>query len=149
VRWDGGIEAGSEIGLFYDPMLAKLIAWAPTRAAAISRMHRALLELTIDGIETSRDFHLRVMEDDEFRRGAIEIQWLERRLESLTHVAPPAGGTRTAAIAAALLAASDRLGRLGSSPAVERTRSIAPSNSNGAPVGDGWAETARREGMRW
>ena len=50
---------------------------------AIERMHRALLELTIEGVETSRDFHLRVMEDDEFRAGAIEIQWLERRLESL------------------------------------------------------------------
>src|SRR5512132_22445 len=46
VRWDGGIEAGSEVGLFYDPMLAKLIVWAETRDAAIARMHRALLELT-------------------------------------------------------------------------------------------------------
>ena len=51
VRWDGGIEVGSEVGLFYDPMLAKLIVHAPTREAAIDRMHRALLELTIEGIE--------------------------------------------------------------------------------------------------
>ena len=83
VRWDGGIEVGSEVGLFYDPMLAKLIVHAPTREAAVARMHRALLELTIEGVETSRDFHLRVMEDAEFRAGAIEIQWLERRLDSL------------------------------------------------------------------
>ena len=61
-------------------MLAKLIVYAPTRDAAVERMHRALLELTIEGVETSRDFHLRVMEDAEFRAGAIEIQWLERRL---------------------------------------------------------------------
>ena len=86
VRWDGGIEVGSEVGLFYDPMLAKLIVHAPTREAAVERMHRALLELTIEGVESSRDFHLRVMEDAEFRAGAIEIQWLERRLESLTSV---------------------------------------------------------------
>ncbi|HEY5219839.1 MAG TPA: acetyl-CoA carboxylase biotin carboxylase subunit, partial [Gemmatimonadaceae bacterium] len=79
VRWDGGMEVGSEIGLFYDPMLAKLIVWAADRPAAIARMHRALLELAVDGVETSRDFHLRVMEDEEFRRGDIEIQWLERR----------------------------------------------------------------------
>src|SRR4029450_2740238 len=78
VRWDGGIEMGSEVGLHYDPMLAKLIVWAPDREKAGDRMHRALLELTGYGVETSRDFHLRVMEDDEFRRGAIEIQWLER-----------------------------------------------------------------------
>src|SRR3954471_4423832 len=67
VRWDGGIEVGSEIGLYYDPMLAKLIVYAPTREAAIERMHRALLELTIEGVEISRDFHLRMMEDSEFR----------------------------------------------------------------------------------
>ena len=149
VRWDGGIETGSEIGLFYDPMLAKLIVWAPTRAAAISRMHRALLELTIEGIDTSRDFHLRVMEDEEFRRGAIEIQWLERRLTSLTSVAPPPGGTRVAAIAAALLAEADRSGRFRGGAAVERTGTIVPPVSNGTSAGDGWTETARREGLRW
>ncbi|MCX5761392.1 MAG: ATP-grasp domain-containing protein, partial [Gemmatimonadetes bacterium] len=57
VRWDGGIGSGSEVTLFYDPMLAKLIVWAPTRLEAITRMHRALGELTIDGVETSREFH--------------------------------------------------------------------------------------------
>ena len=68
-------------------------------------MHRALLELTIDGVETSRDFHLRVMEDEEFRRGDIEIQWLERRLPSLVgRRRRPTSGVRAAAIAAALLA---------------------------------------------
>ncbi|MDB4884903.1 MAG: Carbamoyl-phosphate synthase chain ATP-binding protein, partial [Gemmatimonadetes bacterium] len=108
VRWDSGIETGSQISLFYDPMLAKLIVWAPTREAAIERMHRALLELTIEGVDTSRDFHLRVMEDADFRAGAIEIQWLERRLESLLNVTPPENGVRLAAIAAALLAERDR-----------------------------------------
>ncbi|NUP55858.1 MAG: acetyl-CoA carboxylase biotin carboxylase subunit, partial [Gemmatimonadaceae bacterium] len=88
VRWDGGIEAGSEISLFYDPMLAKLIVWAADRSQAIERMHRALLELTIDGVDTSRDFHLRMMENDDFRRGAIDIQWLEKHLAQLTSVAP-------------------------------------------------------------
>src|SRR5690349_11357947 len=48
VRWDGGIETGSEVGLFYDPMLAKLIVHGRTREQAIARMHRALLELTIE-----------------------------------------------------------------------------------------------------
>src|SRR5690349_5450282 len=92
VRWDGGIETGSEVGLHYDPMLAKLIVWAPDRASAVERMHRALLELTIQGVETSRDFHLRVMEDAEFRRGAIEIQWLERRLPDLVRSSPTEDG---------------------------------------------------------
>jgi acetyl-CoA carboxylase biotin carboxylase subunit len=143
VRWDGGIETGSDIGLFYDPMLAKLIVWAPTREAAIARMHRALLELTIDGIDSSRDFHLRVMEDEEFRRGDIEIQWLERRLASLTACEPPAGGATIAAIAAALIAESDRSHRGVASGGVG-ARAVAPT----LDPRDGWRDTARREGLR-
>ena len=140
VRWDSGIETGSEISLFYDPMLAKLIVWAPTRLAAIERMHRALLELTIEGIDTSRDFHLRVMEDAEFRAGDIEIQWLERRLESLTNVSPPEGGVRVAAIAAALLAERDR-----SAP---RRMPAAPDASLPGEPASAWLHVARREALR-
>jgi acetyl-CoA carboxylase biotin carboxylase subunit len=150
VRWDGGIEIGSEIGLHYDPMLAKLIVWAPDRERAVDRMHRALLELTVQGVETSRDFHLRVMEDDEFRRGAIEIQWLERRLESLVRSRPTRQAVRTAAIAAALVAHRDRLGQSpvtsnGAGPAVSSASAHADS------AGDPWKQAARREGIgnRW
>jgi acetyl-CoA carboxylase biotin carboxylase subunit len=137
VRWDGGIGIGTEIGLHYDPMLAKLIVWAPTRDAAIARMHRALLELTVEGVETSRDFHLRVMEDADFKSGAIDIQWLERRLASLTSVAPPAGGELAAAIAAALLAEE------------ERTLRKVPSSSGSSPSAvDPWHLAARQEALR-
>ncbi|HJU68380.1 MAG TPA: acetyl-CoA carboxylase biotin carboxylase subunit [Gemmatimonadaceae bacterium] len=141
VRWDGGIGIGSEIGLHYDPMLAKLIVWAPTRDAAIARMHRALLELTVDGVATSRDFHLRVMEDAEFKRGDIEIQWLERRLDSLTRTPPPAAGTVLAAIAAVLLAERDR---------ATPTASTAPtSGTRSQPFpDDAWLRAGRRDGLR-
>ena len=145
VRWDGGIGIGSEIGLHYDPMLAKLIVWAPSRDAAIARMHRALLELTVDGVATSRDFHLRVMEDPEFRRGDIEIQWLERRLDSLTRVTPPVEGKRVAAIAAVLLAERDR-----ATPAV--AAAVAAASGTGGPshtdAGDEWLRAGRRGGLR-
>ncbi len=138
VRWDGGIEVGSEIGLFYDPMLAKLIVHAPTREAAIARMHRALLELTIEGVESSRDFHLRVMEDAEFRDGAIEIQWLERRLESLTRAAPPADITRKAAVVAALLADRDR----------QAPKRATAASADGQTTSDAWTRAGRLEGLR-
>jgi acetyl-CoA carboxylase biotin carboxylase subunit len=142
VRWDGGIEAGSEVGLHYDPMLAKLIVYAANRELAIDRMHRALLELTIDGIESSRDFHLRVMEDEEFRSGAIEIQWLERRLESLIGRAPPPETTRLAALVAALIADADRHApRLSGATSIVRE---APA----APAADGWTRVARAEALR-
>jgi acetyl-CoA carboxylase biotin carboxylase subunit len=138
VRWDGGIEVGSEIGLFYDPMLAKLIVHAPTRDGAVDRMHRALLELTVEGVESSRDFHLRVMEDAEFRAGAIDIQWLERRLDSLLSVKPAAETTRKAALVAALLADRDR--RSPQQPSASTAATVAPS--------DAWTRVARLEGIR-
>jgi len=138
VRWDGGIEVGSEVGLFYDPMLAKLIVHAPTRDAAVDRMHRALLELTVEGVESSRDFHLRVMEDAEFRVGAIDIQWLERRLDSLLHVEPPAETKRTAALVAALIADRDRQ--------APKRASSASATSNDST--NAWTRVARLEGIR-
>jgi acetyl-CoA carboxylase biotin carboxylase subunit len=119
-------------------MLAKLIVWAPTRDLAIARMHRALEELTIEGVETSRDFHLRVMEDDEFRRGAIEIQWLERRLPSLLGTHATEAQARIAAIAAALL--------------VDRDRSTPRKHVNTAAGADasidGWKRAARLDAQR-
>jgi len=137
VRWDGGIDVGTQIGLHYDPMLAKLIVYAPTREHAVERMHRALTELTVSGIETSRDFHLRVMEDAEFRRGDIEIQWLERRLASLTSVTPPDDGARLAALAGALLANEDR------------TRRAVPANNAAADTGlSAWRRAALHDGVR-
>jgi acetyl-CoA carboxylase, biotin carboxylase subunit len=138
VRWDGGIEVGSEIGLYYDPMLAKLIVHAPTREAAIERMHRALLELTIEGVETSRDFHLRMMEDEDFRSGAIEIQWLERKLDKILAVKPPAETARTAAVVAALIADRDRHNGTQARPTERRKE---------APL-SAWTRLGRLEGLR-
>jgi acetyl-CoA carboxylase biotin carboxylase subunit len=140
VRWDGGIEAGSEVGLSYDPMLGKLIVHGRTRELAIARMERALRELVIDGIETSREFHLRVMADPEYRAGAVDIQWLESRLAALLTVRPPAATLRAAAIAAALVAERDRTGRRGARGA------SAPAGSE--PANTAWAQSARREGLR-
>ncbi len=140
VRWDGGIECGSEIGLFYDPMLAKLIVHAPTRDLAIARMHRALSELVIEGVETSREFHLRVLEHPDYRRGDISIQWLEQHLKDLTAPDAPASTVRAAAIAAALLAERDRGTR---APADER-RDLARASDQL----ENWRRAARAEGMR-
>jgi acetyl-CoA carboxylase biotin carboxylase subunit len=139
VRWDSGVEAGSEVGLFYDPMLAKLIVWGSSREQAVERMHRALLELTIDGIETSREFHLRVMEDAEFRAGAIDIQWLERRLPSLLGAAPTTDELHAAAIAAALIADAERSGRARGAPA--------PASAQPSARLSAWAQLARREAL--
>jgi acetyl-CoA carboxylase, biotin carboxylase subunit len=143
VRWDGGIESGSEVGLYYDPMLGKLIVWGADREQAVTRMRRALVDLIILGVETSRDFHIRMMDDAEFRRGDIEIQWLERRLASILAHHPPAEVTRVAAIAGALLAERDRATRsvAGGSGASETARSH-------TTTADSWKQAARLDGLR-
>ena len=145
VRWDGGIEAGSIVGLSYDPMLAKLIVFDRTRDAAIERMERALRELVIDGVETSREFHLRVMADPEFRRGEINIQWLEQRLPALLGRQAPKETIRAAAIAAALLADRDRRGRGGAAHSANG-RTAGPSA--GPMAASDWARAARRDARR-
>ncbi len=142
VRWDGGIEVGSDVGLYYDPMLAKLIVWAPTRLAAVERMHRALDELVIEGVETSRDFHLRMMESSDFRDGAFDIQWLETRLPQLLATHPSKEATRLVTIAAAMLAERDRL--------AARARPATGGNGVTAieSAADAWLRAGRLDAIR-
>jgi acetyl-CoA carboxylase biotin carboxylase subunit len=107
VRWDGGIQEGSEVSLYYDPMLAKLIVHADNRAAAIERMARALRELNIVGVETSAPFHLRVLNEPDFRNGSIDIKYLDKH-PKLLDAEPDESTARVAAVAAALLEEADR-----------------------------------------
>ncbi len=154
VRWDGGVEPGTDVGLFYDPLLGKLIVWAPTRDTAVARMHRALSELVIAGVETSRELHLRIFEDAEFRRGAIDIHWLERRVSSLLEMRPADALTNAAVVASALLAREDG----GSHPVSDGATSGGADPSSGPAGGDGtprpassprasWVAVARREAL--
>ena len=66
VGWDGGIATGNVVGLHYDPLLGKLIAWGATRTEAIARMRRALDELMIVGVATSQPFHTRVLAEETY-----------------------------------------------------------------------------------
>jgi 3-methylcrotonyl-CoA carboxylase alpha subunit len=78
VRVDGGVVEGGEVSIYYDPMIAKVIAAAETRALAIARLAAALRDFAIDGVRTNIDFLLGVLESDVFRRGAVDTAWLER-----------------------------------------------------------------------
>ncbi len=102
VRWDAGIVQGTEIGLFYDPLLAKLIVHAENRDAAIARMARALDELLIDGVSTIAPFHRRVMDEPDFRAGTFHTGYLDEH-PGLLDVASDGRSVSVAALAAALL----------------------------------------------
>jgi len=135
VRWDGGVEAGNEVSLFYDPLLAKLVAWAETREAAIARMRRALRELVIVGLPTAQPFHLRVMDDPEFQRGEADVTYLDRAGRRLGGAVPPEGHARAVAVAAALLAD-------------ERRATARPAAAAADAGGAEWLRAARREALR-
>jgi acetyl/propionyl-CoA carboxylase alpha subunit len=78
IRVDTGVRDGWEIGPHYDPLLAKVIAWGPTREAATRRLSDALRRFELHGPVTNRDFLVGVLEDDEFREAAIDTHFLDR-----------------------------------------------------------------------
>jgi propionyl-CoA carboxylase alpha chain len=115
VRYDSGVEAGSVIGIDYDPMLAKVIAHGATRAEAVGRLSRALRGLGIAGLTTNRDFLVQVLEHPAFAAGALDTHFIERHLPAAARAIPRNPEVdRTHAIVAAV-AAHDRR-RDGGSP---------------------------------
>ncbi|MEO0137006.1 MAG: acetyl-CoA carboxylase biotin carboxylase subunit [candidate division WOR-3 bacterium] len=85
VRLDSGIYKGFEVPIYYDPLIAKLLVWAPTRREAIERMKRALKEYTIRGIKTSIPFHLLVMENPQFIAGEYDTTFIDRILGKIEY----------------------------------------------------------------
>jgi acetyl-CoA carboxylase biotin carboxylase subunit len=77
VRLESGIFAGMEVSLYYDPLLAKLVAWGETRAEAVLRMRRALDEYRIGGIHTTIPFHQQVMDSTVFQWGQFDTSFLD------------------------------------------------------------------------
>ena len=80
IRVDSHAYAGYRIPPHYDSLIAKLIAWAPTRDEAIARLHRALEETVVEGVKTTIPFHLQVLENAFFKRGAVFTNFIQRRL---------------------------------------------------------------------
>ena len=101
VRVESGVFEGFEISLYYDPMIAKVIAWGETRGEALLRLRRALQEYRILGIKTNIPFHRRLLDNTNFIGGVYDTGFLENTPELLAtsarhHLHP-------AAIAATLL----------------------------------------------
>jgi propionyl-CoA carboxylase alpha chain len=78
VRWDSGVEAGSVVGVEFDPMLAKVIAHAPTREEAAARLALALERLHLGGVTTNRGFLVAVLRDPAFLAGHTTTDFIDR-----------------------------------------------------------------------
>ncbi|MFJ1799243.1 biotin carboxylase N-terminal domain-containing protein [Streptomyces sp. NPDC088180] len=104
LRLDTGYTGGDTIGVHYDPMLAKVIAHAPTRAGAVRLLARALERARIHGPVTNRDLLVTSLRHPDFAAARLDTGFYDRHLDELTAPAP-GRDPATAALAAALAAA--------------------------------------------
>jgi propionyl-CoA carboxylase alpha chain len=120
LRIDSGVESGSEVSPFYDPMVAKVVAWAETRQEAATLLAEGLQRARIHGLVTNRELLVRILRHPEFLSGAIDTHFLERHSPAdLGGFLPGETEVRIGAVAAALAAQCERRSRsavLGSIP---------------------------------
>jgi len=102
LRVDSGVESGSEVGIHYDPMLAKIITSGETRDIALQRMRRALRSLSVQGLTTNREFLLRVLDHPAFIAGEIDTHFIDRHLGDGLVDGPNENDARRASVVAAL-----------------------------------------------
>jgi acetyl-CoA carboxylase biotin carboxylase subunit len=135
IREDSGVFEGWRVPLDYDPMLSKLIAYAPTREMAIARLNRALEEYTIGGIKTNLSLFRRLLHEPAFVNAEIDTGYLDRLLSEGKKSAPAdLQKMRVAAVAAAMMNG----GNNGVAKAV-----ALPASTNGK-----WKRNARQESLR-
>ena len=103
IRIDSGVREGDEVSIYYDPLIAKVVASAETRDLAIARLAAALRAFPVLGIRTNIPFLLNIVEHEHFRAGTIHTSFLDNSGAALT--ATPAAGLPVA-VHAAIAAAS-------------------------------------------
>ncbi len=131
VRVDAGVESGDDISVYYDPMIAKVVTRAPSRAAAIARMRAALGHTAVLGVETNREFLLTVLEQPAFEDGSATTTWVE---QTLGDWAPHQAETTPVVLIAAALGGS----QYAESPAGPNTHSATPGSRDPWRIGDGF-----------
>ncbi|HEX3438469.1 MAG TPA: acetyl-CoA carboxylase biotin carboxylase subunit [Pseudacidobacterium sp.] len=137
IREDSGIYEGWIVPMEYDPMLSKLIAYAPDRSTAIARLQRALDEYVICGIRSNLNLFRRILNDSDFKAARIDTGYLDRLLVIGTHSQESSPGRDEVAVVTAALFESLR--------AANRNGNNSGVKSSGASE---WKQTARREGLR-
>jgi acetyl/propionyl-CoA carboxylase alpha subunit len=106
IRVDSGVEAGSTVSVFYDPMLAKVIAHAPNREEAAANLASVLRRGLIHGPTTNRDLLVRILEHPDFVAGNIDTHFLDRN--DPAELARPLADAETEHIAAVAAALADQ-----------------------------------------
>ncbi len=137
VREDSGFASGSEVSVFYDPLLAKLIVWGQDRSEALARMKRALSEYRVVGVETSIPFCEMVMQHPKFISGDFDTHFVEQEFLANGKTAVDRDGVDDE-LEAAMLAAAICHHERRSVPVLNPK-----SNSNGRAM-SGWKLASRK-----
>ena len=137
VRFDSGIESGSEIAIEFDPMIAKVIVWAPTRREAAAKLARVLETTRIQGLTHNRDFLVATLRTPQFLAGDTTTDFIERvaPVPRRDHTQAELGLSAVAAAlhASALRRAGARV--LGTLPSGFRTSKMPPQRVTFRPAG--------------
>jgi 3-methylcrotonyl-CoA carboxylase alpha subunit len=112
LRIDAGYREGDAVSPHYDAMLAKVIAWAPTRDAAIDRLNRGLEETDVRGVVTNIPFLSALVTHPKVRANAIDTGFIERELKNLTPEAAAPGDLELCAAVAAILQEEHKAARI-------------------------------------
>ncbi len=108
LRLDAGVRDGSVVGVHYDPMLAKLVAWGPSRHEAARMLAGALARAQLHGVVTNRDLLVRVLRHPSFLAGKIDTGFLDRHPELYAPLLSSVDAVRLSCLAAALAGAAAR-----------------------------------------
>ncbi len=108
LRLDAGVVDGSVVGVHYDPMLAKLIAWGPSRVEAARLLANALSRAQIHGVVTNRDLLVRVLRHPSFLAGGTDTGFLDRHPEVFAPLVSSVDAVRLSCLAASLAGAASR-----------------------------------------
>ena len=82
IRWDSGVEQGYKVGTDFDPMLSKVIAWAPNRIDAANKLARGLEKAHFGGVKTNRDFLISCLRNESFINGKTTTDFIAREKPS-------------------------------------------------------------------
>ena len=114
VRVDSGIASGAEVGLFYDPMLAKVCAAGADRDQARRRLLEALRETVLLGVNTNQSYLAAILEQEAFAAGAVHTGFIEEHMIDATAAGPGAEALEVLLGAAAVVFS----GRVGNGPRI-------------------------------
>jgi len=134
IRDDSGVYEGWNVPLDYDPLISKLVAWAPTRHEAIERMRRALGEYHVEGIQTNLRFFEEILNSADFRHGNFDTGFIDQWLKNQNSIAPPSQLERDFAVIVAILE--------------ESRPPVSSPNENRSEPESVWKRTGRQQGLR-